>query len=146
MECIIKHIQIVLDLFYKITAGITVITAVYITVFWGADTVVPGADLLWQILITSGLCSLSGVFITCDDAKETSKKGMLWKMVFGFIYVNMIVLCCGTVFEWFYLSDWKMLFGMEASILAVFLAVVGLSYFSGYKTAQQINAKLKERK
>lgn len=139
-----KYFQIMLELFYKITTGITCITAIYITIFWGADSQMSGTKLLWQILLTAALCALVGVLY--EDAEKISKKGMLVRIGVGFIYVNIVVLCCGTVFEWFYPTDWKMFLGMEVSIIAVFIAVVALSYFSGRKTAEQINARLKERK
>lgn len=60
MEYMIKRLQLMLDIFFKVTTGVIFVTAVYIMVFWGEDTVL-NVGILWEILTVSGLCGLGSV-------------------------------------------------------------------------------------
>lgn len=147
MERIIKETQSVLAYFFRITTSVVFVSAVYITVFWGVDGEF-SVRLLWQILGSSAVCALCSclVFSSQVSGKELSKRGMQIRMVLLYIYINVIILSCGFIFEWFYLSDWKMILGMELCIAFTFCAVTVLSYFADYKAAEKMNQRLQERK
>lgn len=146
MERWIKRLQFMLGIFVKITTGVIVVTAVYISVFWGIKVDVK-VVLLWQILCVSALCTVGSILLPAseEDAQEISKKGMLIRMIVYFILVNIVVLGCGFCFQWFSPSDWKMVLGMEISIIGVFAAVTAASYFDDYRIAEKMNRRLKER-
>lgn len=145
MSHIIKRIQNMLAMFFRITTGIVLVTAVYIGVFWGSGSEIE-VNILWQILIVSALCTLGSLLIPCEAEKEVSKRSMFVRMILYFIYVNAVVLGCGLWFAWFFPSSPRMLVGMEVCIIAVFAAVTAVSYFSAYRMAEQMNQKLRERK
>lgn len=147
MERIIKEAQSVLAYFFRITTSVVFASAVYITVFWGVDCEL-GVRLLWQILGSSAVCALGCCLVSGSQVsgKEISKRGMQIRMVLLYIYINVIVLSCGFIFEWFYLSDWKMILGMELCIAFTFCVVTVLSYFADYKAAEKMNQRLQERK
>lgn len=132
-----------IDSFFKIATGICIVSAIYISLFWGTDTQLAVAPFLGQILLTAVLCSAVSLFIGYEQ--EMSKKSMFIRIVIHYVYENIVVLGCGIVFEWFYLSNWKMLLGMVIAIAVVFFGIVGLCYRSDYKTAQKMNEKLMER-
>lgn len=144
MRYIIKRLQSMLNIFTRVAAAITCVSAVYIGIFWGAETIL-SVDILWQILSVSALCTLGSVLIPCGLEREISKGSMLVRMLLYFVFVNAAVLLCGFGFAWFYPSSWKMVAGMEVCIIAVFVIVVGAGYFAEYKTAEQMNQKLRER-
>ncbi len=138
-----QRIHNVLDIFFKVTTGIVIVSAIYILLFWGAQTKFPLAPFWGQILITAALCSLVGLI--GEPEHELSKLAMLLRIIACYVYENIVVLGCGVGFHWFYLSNWKMLLGMVVAIAVVFFGIVGLCYRSDYKTAQKMNEKLMER-
>lgn len=144
MGQIIKHLQQMVDMFFKITTGIIFVAAAYVTVFWGTEGNI-NFGILWQILGVSALCSLGTLFLICDGGREISKSAMLIRTIMDFLWVNIIVLFCGFQFEWYDSDNWKMIMGMETCIIVVFLLVTLANYFSEYRTAEKMNEKLKER-
>ncbi|POP31483.1 DUF3021 domain-containing protein [Lactonifactor longoviformis] len=145
MSHMIKRMQDMLAMFFRITTGIVFVTAVYIGIFWGSGSEI-GVNILWQILMVSALCTLGSLLLPCGAEKEVSKRGMLVRMILYFIYVNAVVLGCGLWFAWFSPSKPHMLAGMEVCIIGVFAIVTSVSYFSAYRMAEQMNRKLRERK
>lgn len=143
MKVFKQRLRGVIDLFFKVTTGIVCVSAMYISVFGGTDMEFAVAPFLGQILITAALCSIGSFF--WDYEREMSKKSMLLNMIEHYVYENVVVLGCGIKFEWFYLSDWKMILGMVICVAMVFLAIMAFSYSLDYKTAQSLNEKLKER-
>lgn len=139
----IKYMQIIFSVYVKITTFVVLAAAVYIGVFWGADTEL-SVVILWQILIVSGICSLVSL-VPMNGEKELSKASLLFRNALSYAYINIVVLGFGFYFNWFYFSNWKMVLGMEICILMVFIAVMLTEYFIEYKTAEKMNEKLKER-
>lgn len=144
MEHIRKRLQIMMDLFFKITTGVIFVTAVYIRVFWGVGTVLD-VGILWEILTVSGLCALGSVVLPCGVGKEVSKRELIVRATLYFGIVNVVVLGCGFWFEWFYFSSWKMVLGMECGVVGVYVVVTALNYFVGVWEAEEMNRRLKER-
>lgn len=143
MQEIRKRLRFTLDLFFKITTGIVIVSVIYITAFEGIDLEFAIVPFLGQILITAALCAAFNFFFYYDQ--ELSKKGKLLLTIADYVYVNLVVLCCGIWFEWFYLSNWRMLLGMVLGIAVVFIVVTALSFSMDYKTAQKMNEKLRTR-
>lgn len=143
MNTIKRRLHITMELFFKITTGITFVSMAFIACFWGMDAQLEIAPFLGQILITAALCSLVTLF--ADYEQEMSKKSMLLHTIGNYIYENIVVLGCGIKFQWFYLNDWKMLLGMVIAVAVVYFGVMALSMERDYKTAQKMNEKLRER-
>lgn len=138
-----QRIHTVLDIFFKVTTGIVIVSAIYIYLFWGTNAQFSLVQFLGQILTTAALCSLVGLL--GEPEHELSKMAMLFRIIGCYVYENIVVLGCGVGFKWFYFSDWKMLLGMVIAIAVVFMGIMVLGYCSDYKTAQKMNEKLMKR-
>ena len=68
-----KRLQSMISFFEKITAGILFVTAIYIPVFYGWDLVIY-ADILWQILLLSAVCTLGSILMPLEGEKEMLQK------------------------------------------------------------------------
>ena len=141
MEKVIKKLRGMLSLFTKITTLVVIITALYIMIFWGEGTVL-GVEILWQIIIVSGICSLGFFILPDSEQKEVSKRSMLFRNAALFLYVNIVVMGNGIYFEWFYPSNWKMILGMFACIVIVFVIITSVGYFVDNRLAEKLNEKL----
>ena len=146
MEKMRKVIQNFLAVYMRVVTLVVFVSAVYIVVFWGWKTELD-VTILWEILGVSFLTSLGSViaFPVSDSEKEISKQAMLIRNLLYFLFVNMVVLGCGFWFGWFYISDWRMIAGMEACIVFVYCSVVAISYYMESRVADRMNRKLKER-
>ena len=133
-----------MDIFGKITVGVVISAAVFITVFWGSDTEI-SIRILWQTLAVSFVCSLGILIFPGEGEQELSKKRMFVYRILCFLFENATVLGLGFLFGWFQFTNLKMVFLMELLIIGVFAAVCGISYFTEYVTAQSMNQKLKEK-
>lgn len=135
--------NIMLDVFYKVTVGSICVSMIFMTLFWGVDVQMEVVPFLGQILIMSAFCALLNLFL--DYENEKSKKRMLLYIVLHFIYENIVVLGCGIVFGWFYLSDWKMLVVLVTGVAVIFFGILFFSMKKDYKTAQMMNERLSKR-
>ena len=142
MNNILEKIRAIFQMYLQIVALVILASAIYITVFWGYDCEVDG-DILWQIMGVSALCSLCTPILMSQ--KELSKRTMLFREMIHFLMINVIVLFSGFCFEWFYVSDWKMIVGMELTIIAVYAGVMLINYRMNQRTAEEMNHKLQER-
>ena len=141
----LEKIKMLLDIFWKITAGVLIAAAIFITVFWGTDCTI-SIRILWQILAVSAACSLGILMYPSNSEKEISKSGMLIRQIIYFVYVNVIVLGMGNWFGWFSFQNWKMVFMMEALIVGVFILVNIICYLNDYAIAKSMNDKLAEKR
>ncbi len=139
-----KRLASMVDLFEKIVVGVTVVTAIYIPVFYGWKTHV-GVHILWQILGLSLVCALGSVILPLEDGREVSRKSMLVRTILYYIYINVVVLGLGLLFDWFTFQNMPQVLGMGISIAAVFLAVYFFSYCAQCREAERMNEKLRER-
>lgn len=140
----LKRLEMMASLFVKITTGILFVTAVYISVFYGWNQELQ-VEILWQILVLAAICTLGSVLLPVEEEKEVSKKSMLIRVILYFVYINIVVLFFGNIFEWFVFDNRKQFLGMIAAIAFVFLVVMVFSYWMEYKEAERINQKLKQR-
>lgn len=137
-------IKMLLDAFGKITTGVLIATAIFITAFWGWNCEID-ICILWQILAVSAFCSMGILIFPSGFKKEISKKGMLIRKTVYFLYVNSIVLSMGKWFGWFSFQSWKMLLFMEILIIGVFVLINLISYLGDSAVAKTMNDKLAER-
>ena len=140
-----EKMKLLLDIFGKITAGVLMAAAAYITIFWGTEAKI-SAMILWQVLIVSAVCSVPVLLFAADNGKELSKRGMFVRQLLYFLFVNVVVLGLGSLFEWFEFRNVSMVFVMEAMIIAVYALVNVVSYLSDRAAAQNMNEKLQERR
>ena len=141
MNQISEKINFVIKIYVQIAAMIMLGAAVYITIFWGVDCELSG-KILWQIMGISLLCALCSLLL-CSQ-KELSKREMLIREILHFLCVNIITLTGGFIFEWFYLSDWKMVIGLETTIICVYAVIMAINYRLNKKTADEMNRRLKK--
>ena len=139
-----KRLQSMISFFEKITAGILFVTAIYIPVFYGWDLVIY-ADILWQILLLSAVCTWGSLHMPLEGEKEISRYAMLMRTILYYAYINVAVLGLGFLFGWFSFQNGQQVLGMELAIAFVFLVVDLVSYWTQYQEAKRMNEKLKER-
>lgn len=140
-----EKMKLLLDIFGKITAGVLMAAAAYITIFWGTEAKI-SAMILWQVLIVSAVCSVPVLLFAADNGKELSKRGMFVRQFLYFLFVNVVVLGLGSLFDWFEFRNVSMVLVMEAMIIAVYALVNVVSYLSDRAAAQNMNEKLQERR
>ena len=137
-----EKLKMLMDIFGKVTFGVLIAAAVFISVFEGFDAQI-SVKILWQILAVSAVCSVPVLMFDSDATKELSKKGMFVRQL---LYVNIIVLGLGKLFEWFSFQNFSMVLFMEVLIIAVYAVVNIICYLSDRADAQSMNKKLLEMK
>lgn len=141
-----KRLESMVSVFEKVTAGILFVAAVFISVFYGWDIEL-SVSILWQILFLSAVCALGSIILPLEGEKEkeVSRTAMLVRTILYFIYVNVVVLGFGFLFQWFTFDNGWQVLGMELAILFVFVAVALIFYWSQCLEARRMNEKLKKR-
>lgn len=141
----LKRLKSMFALFDKIVVGILFVTAIYIPIFYGWNTVLY-PNILWHILLLSVICMLGSVLLPLEGEKEVSRNSLLLRNILYFIYINVVVLCFGVAVDWFSFRNWRQLLGMLAAIAFVYAAVMVISYWLESREAERLNQKLKERR
>lgn len=139
-----KRLKSMAEFFEKITTGILFVTAVYIPAFYGWDQVLH-VEILWQILLLSVVCTLGSIIMPLGEEKEVSRNSMLMRHSLYYIYINVVVLALGYLFDWFSFQNAGQVFGMVLAIAFVYIAVALVCYWIQLREAEKINRKLKER-
>lgn len=129
------------QLFTTICACVMFITAVYLKLFWpGVE--LDGGNLLFQILITSAICSF-GVFIYPEN--DTPKKKFILLSILNYIYINVVVLGMGLLWKWFLIENLNMVLGMVVAIALVYLFITVIIYQIELREAKKMNEILEKR-
>ncbi len=136
---VIKKIKEILLTFCMITTGIVFAALIYIKVFYGMNDV--GAELLWQILVTSFLCSLGNLI---HLMREVGVWRLRINMLMHYLYINVVVLGTGDYFEWFDLSDPVMTFVMMTFIAIIFIIISAVIWTMETRESRRLNEKLLE--
>lgn len=136
-----KKIFDYLEMFVRINTAVCIATAVNITLFWNGS-INSGGVILWQIIIVSALAALCRFFY---NKEALSKREELFRLIGTFVYINTLVLGFGIYFEWFLLTEWKMVVGMEVTIIAVFVAIMIIDYCSAARSVEHLNKLLEKR-
>lgn len=134
----IKHM---VKFFAIINTFVVMATAIYITVFWGTGEIL-GVQLLWQILTTSLLCAASSLVM--PQGRELSKKKHILLTAAEYIYVNLVVLGSGFLYDWFHIEDIGMVAGMFVLIAVVFVLVSLCLFLYDIPMTKKMNQKLQE--
>ncbi|MGN0432692.1 MAG: DUF3021 family protein [Lachnospiraceae bacterium] len=144
MKKSMEYIKMILRYFPIMTVVIMMVSAGYVTFFWGANANV-SVMLIWQILLVSLLCSLSPLFFYCDEKKKMGKKQFWFRWLLCYIYVNIVVLGLGISFGWFDPSKLPMVIGMLLAIAIAFVLIASFVFLLDLRTTNEINRKLRER-
>ena len=139
----IEKMKLLLDIFGKITAGVLMAAAAYITIFLGTEAKI-SAMILWQVLIVSAVCSVPILLFAADNGKELSKRGMFVRQLLYFLFVNVVVLGLGRRFEWVELRNLGLVAVMEALLIAVYALVNLVRSLSERSVAQDMNERLRK--
>jgi hypothetical protein len=116
-------------------------SATFISIFW--ENAELSVIILWEILAVSVLCSL----VTLLWRKEAkTKRQLLMRSIISYLYVNVVVMGCGYLFEWYYWEQIPMVLGMLLLILLITLAVSFIPYHKDKNLADKMNEKLQQRK
>ena len=136
---IIRKIKEIFLTFCMITTGIVFATLIYVMIFYEMNDL--GADILWQILVTSFLCSLGNLI---HPMREVGKRRFKVDILLHYLYINAVVLGTGDYFEWFDFSVPSMTLGMMALIIIVFIVVSAAIWTMETRESRRLNVKLQE--
>lgn len=136
---IIRKIKEIFLTFCMVTTGIVFATLIYVKIFYGMNDL--NADILWQILVTSFLCSLGNMI---HPMREVGKRRFIVDLLLHYLYINVIVLGTGNYFEWFDLSVPSMTLGMMILIIIIFIAISAAIWTMETRESRRLNEKLQE--
>ena len=83
-----EKLKMLMDIFGKVTFGVLIAAAVFISVFEGFDAQI-SVKILWQILAVSAVCSVPVLMFDSDASKELSKKGMFVRQLLSVSYTHL---------------------------------------------------------
>ncbi len=144
MKNVLELLKETIRYFFIITVLVLMVTAAYISFFWGMDAHVSVA-VLWQILLVSFLGSLSHLIFSTKKDRMLGKLEFWLRWLGCYLYVNAVVLGFGSWFQWFDRNSLPMVAGMLIAIGIVFLIVAAFVFWVDKKTSEEINRILKER-
>lgn len=136
---IMKKIKEIFLTFCMITTGIVFATLVYVKIYYEMNDL--GAEILWQILVTSFLCSLGNLI---HPVREVGKRRFKADLLLHYLYINAVVLGMGNYYEWFDLSIPRMTIGMMALIIIIFIAISAVIWTMETRESRRMNEKLLE--
>lgn len=135
-----KRMAELLLTFCMVTTGSVLVCAVYNKIFWPKDIYLDG-DILWQLLALAFFCSM-GNFI--HPYEEISRRRILLDKLLHYLYINIVVLCCGYGFGWMDQDNIPMLMVMLLGILFVFAVVSFVIWRLHARESENLNRKLRE--
>ena len=127
----------VFDVFTKVVTFTMVGAAVYCFLFFPDASF--SVSFIWQLLLSSFLTSLGTLLYT-----ESSLKVTIIKIIIHYIWVIVVVLGCGLLFDWFNPNNFSQILGMVTLITAVFLSVSAVTWRIAIREANKLNDKLME--
>ena len=130
------------DLFFTfscIVTGSSVAAAIFMTIFFNGEYITN--NILWQILGISAVCCLGDLFY--PDGK-LSKKQTYTLNLLNYIYVNVIVIGGGILFDWFDPSQLIMVLSMVILIAITFIIIIYISYTRSKRDTYKMNERLQE--
>lgn len=134
-----NRIKNVASLFPNITTGILIAAAIFINCVGRIEKIT--SNILWQILLCAFLSTMGSLIY---PTKELPKRQTVILSVINYIYVNMIVIGCGIVFDWFDLADWGKIILLIFLVAVVFVVVWGVSTLKQQRLADEMNKRLAE--
>ena len=95
------------------------------------------------ILAISFICAVGTVFIQNGCDKTTSRKGTVLRYIIHIIFLTIVVLTGGYILDWYTPSVLGVVM-MLLSIAFVYAVTFFSLYYTGKKTADKVNEKIKE--
>ncbi|MDE6846755.1 MAG: DUF3021 domain-containing protein [Lachnospiraceae bacterium] len=136
---IVRKIKEIFLTFCMITTGIVVATLIYVKIYYAMNDL--DANILWQILFTSFLCSLGNLI---HPVREVGKRRFKIDLLLHYLYINVVVLGMGNFFEWFDLSIPSMTLGMAILIIVIFIVISAIIWTMEKRESRRMNEKLLE--
>lgn len=127
-------LKVVFDTFYKVVTFVLIGVAIFYS--FGPDVTFT-TEFLWQLLFCSFLTSLGTLLYTESSLKVTIFKGIL-----HYIWVIVVTVGCGFVFQWFALKKLPEILGLIGIVTAVFIVVSVLVWTQAIKEANKMNDRL----
>lgn len=135
-----NYLKNIAHTFIYILAGITINTAIFITLF-ELDAIL-GVDLLWQIIGMSAVCSLGN--LSYYSTKELSKNQMKLRIICHYLYVNVVVALGAYLMDWFSSGLIPQFPVMLLMIAVVYILIMVLTSRKEEKTAENLNKRLRK--
>lgn len=143
MEKIVDYGKMFFRVYTKIMTWTLFATACFITLFWGRELELD-VGLLWQMQGITILCTAGSLPIT-GDLDGMPKKTVLIRLLLNYIYVNGVIMAGGIYFDWFNISQWKMVLFMLLLIAVGYLIIMLFGFSLANREAEQMNRKLAEQ-
>lgn len=133
-------IQKMIQSFFIIATGSLASTAIFITLIDPHATL--DVIILWQILAIALLTTpLSFIFYA---HREFSKKEALIRQVIHYIILNIVLVGCAYLFDWFSIRTPKNLLLFIGLIFIVYLSANYFCFTGDKKEANKLNEKIKQ--
>lgn len=136
---IVRKIKEIFLTFCMITTGIVAATLIYVKIYYAMNDL--DANILWQILFTSFLCSLGNLI---HPVREVGKRRFKIDLLLHYLYINVVVLGMGNFYEWFDLSIPSMTLGMAVLIIVIFIVISAIIWTMEKWESRRMNEKLLE--
>ena len=95
------------------------------------------------ILIVSFICAVGTVLIQKSGDETTSRKGTILRYIIHIIFLTVVVLTGGYILDWYTPSVLGVIM-MLVSIAFVYAVTFFSLYYTGKRTADKVNEKIKE--
>lgn len=130
-------LKLLFNVFTKVVTCILIGSATYTWIFFPEASL--SVNFIWQLILCSFLTSLGTLLYT-----ESSTKVTIIKCFIHYIWVNIVVVACGILFDWFNPNSLSQVVSLLFMIAAIFLIVSALTWRKAIQTADLMNEKLKE--
>lgn len=133
-------IRKMLQVFIYSIAGTTIGATIFITIF--KPEALLSYYLLWQIISISALCACGNLIY--HSKCEISKRQMMFRMIFHFLYINLVVVGGAYLFGWFQpeqVTEGAAIFILNA---VVYTNIMRATFRQEEKTAKDLNLRLRK--
>ncbi len=125
-------------IFSYIMAGMSICTATFISIFnYSANITV---DILWQIIAIAAVCSMGNILYI--NHAVLTKRTMIIRFSLHYIYVNIVVIGGGFIFNWLTMDKFYEVVVMFFMIAVVYIIIMVVDFTQDKKTADSINQHL----
>jgi uncharacterized membrane protein YfcA len=130
----------IVNTFVMILTGITLSSAIFITVFIPKQTL--SVEILWQIIGMSLVCSLGNLFYF--SKKEIGKQNMRLRIICHYLYINIIVFGGAFLFDWCEPKYFPQLIVLFLLIVLVYIVIMLTEFKYEKITAEKLNHQLRK--
>ena len=131
------QLKVMFDVFTKVVTFVLIGSSTYCLIFF--PEIALTIDFIWELLLCSFLTSLGTLLYT-----DSSMKLTIIKCILHYIWVNIVVVGCGLIFDWFNANSLPQVLSLLLMIATIFLIVSALTWHKAVKTANLMNDKLKD--